>query len=243
MQLNEAAVLVVDDEPLLLEVFSEWLEQEACQIATADNGAHGLELATRSHFDLIVSDVQMPVMTGIDMARQVSQRCDSTPKIIFVSGFSDMAMRECFDIGVECLLTKPFRRTEFLAAARRSLTPRSELWRMAPASLADRSLDAQFASLEEGRRQGRIAFGRGGFCMRSSMVAHATQDIRFRLDFSADRQVLAGQGIVRWAEPDTGEIGIEIAYVEDECRDWIVGLSQRNDIRPFIPMRCDVTRD
>jgi CheY-like chemotaxis protein len=239
MTQKEVTILVVDDEPLLVEIFSDWLEQEGYKTATAENGARGLELATKSHFDLIVSDVRMPVMTGIEMARQVSKRCKYIPKIIFISGFSDISVREYFDVGVECLLTKPSRRSEFLAAVRRSLTPRGELWRIAPASIATRPLDAGFTSLAEGRRQRRIALGRGGFCIRSNLLAQATQDVRFRLEFSIDQQVLAGQGVVRWADQNISEIGVEITYVEDGCRDWIVELSQRDDIRQFIPMQCD----
>jgi len=146
--------------------------------------------------------------------------------------------RECFDIVVECLLSKPSRRGDFLAAVQRSLTPRAELWQLAPASRPERSLDAGFGSLSDAGREGLFALGRGGFCVRSDLLAPAAQEIKFHLEFPIDQQVLAGQGVVRWAHQETGEIGVEITYVEGACRDWIVGLSQRHDIKPFIPKQC-----
>jgi hypothetical protein len=150
-----------------------------------------------------------------------------------------MAERECYDIGIECLLSKPSRRADFLAAARRSLTPRPDLWGVAPPSRVETSLDVRFASLADARSDGRIAFGRGGFCVRSDLSVPASQDIGFRLDFAADRQMLAGQGIVRWVEHATREMGVEITYAEDHCRDWVVGLSQGQDTGAFIPRQCD----
>jgi CheY-like chemotaxis protein len=61
MELKRATVLVVDDEPMLLDVFSEWLQEEK-----------GCVDSRRRHGDVIVSDVRMPAMDGILLLKNLS---------------------------------------------------------------------------------------------------------------------------------------------------------------------------
>jgi len=65
MELTDATVLVVDDEPMLLDIFGEWLQEENCHVLTAGDGAAALQSLRNHHVDVIVSDVRMPVMDGI----------------------------------------------------------------------------------------------------------------------------------------------------------------------------------
>jgi CheY-like chemotaxis protein len=68
MELKDATVLIVDDEPMLLDIFSEWLQEEKCRVLTAGNGAAALEILRNHHVDVVVSDVRMPVMDGYSSA-------------------------------------------------------------------------------------------------------------------------------------------------------------------------------
>ena len=64
MELKEATVMVVDDEPMLVDIFGEWLQEENCRVLTAGDGAAALEVLRNHHADVIVSDVRMPVTDG-----------------------------------------------------------------------------------------------------------------------------------------------------------------------------------
>jgi two-component system chemotaxis sensor kinase CheA len=79
-------LLLVEDTPFFLEVVKRYLAAVGHQIETAANGAEGLErLAARGPFDLIVSDIEMPVMDGWEFAREVRRRGVKTPMLALTS--------------------------------------------------------------------------------------------------------------------------------------------------------------
>ena len=72
MELKDARVLLVDDEPMLLDIFREWLEEETCQVMTARDGAAALQILRNHHVDVLVSDIRMPVMDGILLVKNLT---------------------------------------------------------------------------------------------------------------------------------------------------------------------------
>jgi CheY-like chemotaxis protein len=67
MQLRDATLLLVDDEPILLEIETEWFSGLAAQVLTANNGAEALKVLEATPVDVILTDVRMPVMDGITL--------------------------------------------------------------------------------------------------------------------------------------------------------------------------------
>ena len=236
MQLSEATVLLVDDEPDLLEIFRRWFEPKARRVVTADNGRQALERVAEHHPDVIVSDVRMPVLDGVGMARQLKAAgTAAAAKIVFVSGFTDLSERDCFDLGIEAMLPKPLRRPTLMAAVQRCLLASGEKWRELPAGPCLQILSARFESLAMALHQGQIAFGSGGFCIGSALAATAGEPVGLDIVFDADRKALAGQGIVRWLDAGEKQVGIEIAYIDDDNRDWIAARAAQTRSRSFIP--------
>ena len=117
MRLNEATVLIVDDEPELLEIFSLWLEREGCLVFTAPNGAEALEVLEARKIDALVSDIRMPVMDGMALVRSIYERKHVVP-IILVSGHVNAAVGaavgEMCGLGVEAVVEKPLNRQDLL---------------------------------------------------------------------------------------------------------------------------------
>ena len=235
MQLNDAVILIVDDEPDLLRIFRRWLELAGCRVLAAENGAKGLELARTNHIDMIVSDVRMPVMDGVEMLRQLQLGDGYLPKIILVSGFNDLVERKYYDLGVESMLQKPLRRMEFLAVVERCLTNAGERWRKSAAIAPEKTLTAQFESVPAALQHDSVEFGRGGFCMRCKFATRSGELIGLHIVFAAEPLALIGQGIVRWAEPNDGQIGIEIIYIDDENRGRTSSWVAENGSKSFIP--------
>jgi CheY-like chemotaxis protein len=235
MRLTDATVLIVDDEIALRTLLKRWFVNEGCGVLTAVNGAEALELATANEVDLIVTDIRMPIMDGIELARRLKERGRYFPKIVFITGFGDVDDRETFDLGVEAKVSKPFRREALASLVRQSLMNRADRWREIPTEMPEKSLDAVFPGFACARRQGLIAFGRGGFCIRSGLAVQIDEPILLHVEFAADRRALVGQGIVRWAEPADEQIGIEITYVDDPHRAWVAQLAERNESMSFIP--------
>src|SRR5262249_18377257 len=114
MKLKDTTVLVVDDEPMLLDIFSDWLREEDCHVWTAGDGAGALQILRDNHVDVIVSDLRMPVMDGVALVKKLPMSSPNQPKVIFISGFTDLEPREAYQLGVEALLQKPIERLQFV---------------------------------------------------------------------------------------------------------------------------------
>ena len=234
MELKQASILLVDDEPFLREIMGGWLARVAGQVFCAENGAEALKILAASKIDLILSDVRMPVMDGIALLKTVKEMGARTPGVIFITGFSDLPLREAFDMGAEAVLEKPITREELLDIARRALVQVDELWREPQGTAPEMKLKISFASLAATLRDKQIAFGRRGFCIDT---AHGLREgpVEFAVEFRDDRLVLSGQGVVRWTAPEEGKAGIEITCLDDTSRTWVVEHVERSKPLAFIP--------
>jgi len=112
-------VLVVDDErPARLRLEDLLRRQPGVEIAgTARNGALAVEAIRTLHPDLVFLDVQMPVMSGLDVVREVG--IDSMPATIFVTAFDRYAL-QAFDVAAIDYLVKPFTDERFEQAFQRA---------------------------------------------------------------------------------------------------------------------------
>lgn len=233
MKVNEARILVVDDEPVLRDYMGRWFEREGATVYLAGNGQEGIAMRGEHAIDLIVSDIRMPVLDGVGMLKAMRADGMHQPSVIFISGFNDYDERELFDLGAEALLGKPFRRKELMDAAANSLAERAEKWLVPVAAEPGQvTVTRRFESLAGAVEAGEIAFGRGGFSLRTE-AALATGAVGLDLRFQAEAYVLAGSGIVRWVEPGEMQVGIEIVYLEEGSRARVVGLTA--NCTSFIP--------
>jgi CheY-like chemotaxis protein len=225
MQLKEASILVVDDEPVLLSLMSEWFQQIAGHVFGAANGVQALEILVTHNIDLIVTDIRMPVMDGITLLKKVKANGPHTRGVIFITGFADLEARDAYDLGAEALLEKPIVHDELIGIMQRSLLDPNERWRKPLDPSAYPVLNRSFASLAAAQREHQIAFGRGGFCMEASGFL-VEGPVNIELTFRADDYVLSGQGIVRWLVHQDDQIGIELTYVAEASRSRLVQLVQ-----------------
>ncbi len=234
MLLQNASVLVVDDEPDLLEIMAEWFRREGGTVFVAENGAEALRLVHDHQVDVVVSDIHMPVMDGVTMLQKIKSANTYLPSVIFITGFYDIEPREAYELGAEAIISKPVERKYLIDVVSRILTPREDLWRLPPAGKADAVLLANFESLAPALTRGLLAFGRGGFCIYSTLQL-LEGPVDLLLDFHADHRRVTGQGIVRWSDLAEGQIGIEIIHIDDANRSWILSLTEPNKSASFIP--------
>lgn len=112
-------VLIVDDEPLTREFLREnipELDGRWQVVAEAMDGREALDALDRHTVHLIVTDIKMPVMDGLELCRAVSER-DKRPRIVILSGYDDFAMaKEAIRYGVNDYLLKPIVKEELRAA-------------------------------------------------------------------------------------------------------------------------------
>ncbi|MGZ3479291.1 MAG: response regulator [Myxococcaceae bacterium] len=111
-------VLVVDDDPDILDALSEILEVEGYEVQRARNGREALQRLERGLPDLVLLDLMMPVMDGWEFARSLSPA--ARPPIIVLSADRNVSSR-AREIGAVEWLAKPFELAQLLAAVRRAV--------------------------------------------------------------------------------------------------------------------------
>ena len=234
MELKHATLLLVEDEPFLREIMCAWLERAVGRALCAENGREAARIVAANKVDLIISDVRMPVMDGIALLKQINERPTPRPRLIFITGFSDLTLREAYDMGAEAILEKPIKREELLEIAKTSLASVEELWRHPAGTAAEPQLKASFLSLPTALQEKRIGIGRRGFCIKPP---HALRKgpVKFAVEFREERIVLSGQGIVRWMAPEETVAGIEITHLDLPGRNWMIGHLKRSKPLAFIP--------
>ncbi len=116
-----STVLVVDDEQRVRTLLARSLSSEGHTVVTAADGAEALERLSRGGVDLVLLDVMMPGVNGLQVLTLMGQREDRTP-VIVVSAVSDVSTRvQALDRGAVDVVGKPFHTAEMVARVRRHL--------------------------------------------------------------------------------------------------------------------------
>ncbi len=111
MKKKEIKVLLVDDEPDILEIVGYNLLQEGYQIFTAQNGKEAVEMAKKNHPNLIIMDVMMPEMDGIEACEIIRKIPELSQTIItfLTARNEDYSMLAGFDVGADDYIAKPIK--------------------------------------------------------------------------------------------------------------------------------------
>jgi response regulator RpfG family c-di-GMP phosphodiesterase len=118
---KRSTVLLVDDDESLRDVLKRNLEKLKHHVTTAENGKAGLERFIKGDFDVVISDIRMPEMDGIELLRQI--RLISKTPVILITGFSELLeTHSAHELGANEFLSKPFERTELEHAITRCIT-------------------------------------------------------------------------------------------------------------------------
>ena len=139
-------------------------------------------------------------------------------------------------LGVEAILQKPIEMGQFMAAVRRTLRSRRETWGGSPTP-GGLPLHVALPSLAAANRTRRIAFGSGGFCLRCLHWTFPMGEgpVRFDPESEGERASFAGHGLIRWAEPDEGMLGVEISDLDESCREWAIAMIAAKAGSAYIP--------
>ncbi len=113
-------ILVVDDEPVLVETIAYNLEQAGFQVTTAVDGNTGLEAARREKPDLIILDIMLPEIDGLEVCRQLRRESQTatTPIMMLTAKGDEIDRVVGLEMGADDYVTKPFGRRELLARVR-----------------------------------------------------------------------------------------------------------------------------
>lgn len=108
-------LLVVDDEPSILTLLKFNLEQSGFEVLTADNGNDALDIATSENLSLIVLDLMLPGMDGMDVCKTLRQEKINTPILMLTAKDDEFDKILGLELGADDYMTKPFSPREVVA--------------------------------------------------------------------------------------------------------------------------------
>lgn len=115
-------ILVVEDEKMLLKTIQFRLKKEGYEIITAENGREAINILKNEVPDLIISDIMMPFINGLELVKHVKENCsDKIPVILLTTLRQEQNVMKAFELGADEFMTKPFSPSELVVRVRRVL--------------------------------------------------------------------------------------------------------------------------
>jgi len=111
-------VLVIEDDKSIADLLEIHLKDLNCEVTTIQDGEEGLKSATSNPFDLIVLDLMLPKVNGLEICKEVRKKDIYTPILMLTSKSEEMDKVLGLEVGADDYLTKPFSIREFIARAK-----------------------------------------------------------------------------------------------------------------------------
>ena len=117
-----AKILVVEDEKMLLKTIHFRLKKEGYTVVTAENGKEAIDKLAIELPDLIVSDIMMPYVNGLELVKHVREFTNKEiPVILLTTLRQEQNVMKAFELGAEEFMTKPFSPSELTVRIKRVL--------------------------------------------------------------------------------------------------------------------------
>jgi two-component system KDP operon response regulator KdpE len=150
--MRDVTVLVIDDEPQIRRVVRNALADEVSRVLEAGGGGQGIDLASDERPELVVLDLGLPDMEGVDVCRRL-RAVSAAPIVVLSARHSDQEKALLLDTGADDYITKPFSTIEFAARIRANLR-RAQAAQLAaqtqPVQVGDLSVDLNARVMKRG---------------------------------------------------------------------------------------------
>ncbi|MCK5761217.1 MAG: response regulator [Candidatus Delongbacteria bacterium] len=112
--MSNLKILIVDDEENMLNMLKNFflINDYACETAT--NGLEALEVLKKDHIDIVITDMKMPKMDGMELLKIIRQKYENISAVIMTGFAEEYTNTEALNLGAEGYITKPFRNKELL---------------------------------------------------------------------------------------------------------------------------------
>jgi CheY-like chemotaxis protein len=214
---NELKILVVDDDPELLSTTLDMFQLFGLTCTGAVNGVKAMEHLETSKFDLVLSDIRMPEMNGLELLKKIRARDPKEPVVFLTSGFHEYEMSDLFAQGVNGFFQKPVSSSSLRGAISRAVTPPVQRWSTAPEK-CQTHIKKDFPLLADVFSSPDLYWGHEGFSTHLPGPALQLGDyvsFEFKLATGAFLTV-QGAAQVKWQKAQL--YGLTIEYLEDSAR-------------------------
>jgi DNA-binding response OmpR family regulator len=200
-------ILIVEDDPAMVAGLRDNFEYEGYEVISADDGVVGLERALADDPDLVVLDVMMPRMSGLDVCKQLKAKRPSVPIIMLTARSQEIDKVVGLELGADDYVTKPFSVRELMArvkAVLRRVSPQAgvpEVYRFSDVEVNIRS--------HEVRRAGKpVELSAKEFALLTYFISHPVETL------SRDRLLDAVWGYENY--PNTRTVDTHIVHLRQK---------------------------
>jgi two-component system response regulator PilR (NtrC family) len=120
-------ILVIDDEKDIRELIADILTMNRFEVAVASNGREGIRLFKKKKFDLVFTDLGMPVMSGWEVAEKVKSINEKVPVALITGWNVKLDGSEMNDSGINLVIQKPFKMEQVLSLVQEGMLLRDQL--------------------------------------------------------------------------------------------------------------------
>ncbi|MEF3190948.1 MAG: response regulator [Campylobacterales bacterium] len=253
-------VLYVEDEEEIRNSVEIILRRRVEMVVAASNGVEGLALFDPKKFDVVITDITMPQMNGLEMAREIKRRSSETPVIVTTAHNEMSFMREAITIGIDRYLIKPIDAKQLDAAlkeyAERIVTMRQLKHQMALLEQYKLAID-QGSIVSKADKAGIITYANDRFCELSgytreeligkphNIVRHPDMDAEvFRDLWATISAKKIWHGVVKNRRKDGGFYIVDATIVPilGDDGEIVEYISLRNDLTEFYASQEKIQR-
>ena len=204
---KKTKILIVEDEPAMVQGLRDNFEYEGYEVISAGDGAAGLELALNENPDLLVLDVMMPKMSGLDVCKQLKAKKPTIPIIMLTARGQEIDKVVGLELGADDYVTKPFSIRELMARVKAVLrrvstqSPASEVYRFS-------DVEVNVRSNEVSRSGQPVELSSKEFALLAYFVAHPAETL------SRDRLLDAVWGYENY--PSTRTVDAHIVHLRQK---------------------------
>jgi DNA-binding NtrC family response regulator len=114
-------ILVVDDDEDLRELIVQIFDSAEFETFSAKNGREAFRIFETTKLDVVLSDVRMPEMDGVNLLKRIKEKNNILPVVFLITGYSDLNPEEAKKYGAVGLVTKPFDRDSLMIAIEKAI--------------------------------------------------------------------------------------------------------------------------
>ena len=117
-------ILVAEDNKSIQDVVSRFLDFMGFEVALAGNGVEALSLFLKNSFDLVLTDLEMPIMDGWSLSHCIKERSPNTPVVLMTGADRETVWKKVKSAPIDSVIFKPFLINDFQSTVQRVLEPR-----------------------------------------------------------------------------------------------------------------------
>jgi two-component system alkaline phosphatase synthesis response regulator PhoP len=173
---RKTRILIVEDEPAMVAGLRDNFEYEGYEVISADDGVAGLERVFADEPDLVVLDVMMPRMSGLEVCKQVKAKRPSVPIIMLTARGQEIDKVVGLELGADDYVTKPFSIRELMARVKAVLR-RTSLQSSAPAVYRFGDVEVNVRGNEVRRAGKSVELSTKEFALLAYFIAHPAETL------------------------------------------------------------------